>query len=88
MALAGELDFDLAYCDLMMSGITGMDIYERVRARCPRRLCKLVFMTGGAFVPRAAQFVERVPESVVFKPFDILAETRRRLGIEDRRPAT
>jgi PAS domain S-box-containing protein len=73
--------FDLVYCDLMMRGLTGMDIHERLREGAPELLHKLVFMTGGAFTPRAACFVERDPRVVVYKPFDILGETRRRLGL-------
>ena len=37
-------------------------------------------MTGGAFTPEAADFVEQYPEAVVYKPFDIVAEARRRLA--------
>jgi CheY-like chemotaxis protein len=72
--------YDLAYCDLMMAGLTGMDIARELSARAPARLARVVFMTGGAFVPRAAAFVAQHPESCVEKPFDIIAETRRRLA--------
>ncbi|HEY0710932.1 MAG TPA: response regulator [Polyangia bacterium] len=72
---------DLVYCDLMMRGLSGMDIYEQVRARAPDYLPKLVFMTGGAFTKRATAFVEEVSDSVVYKPFSIVTETRRRLGL-------
>ena len=71
--------FDLVYCDLMMSEVTGMDVYDRLAERAPSVLPKLVFMTGGAFTPRAARFVEERKDVVVHKPFDVVAETRRRL---------
>jgi PAS domain S-box-containing protein len=71
--------FDLVYCDLMMRGLTGMDLYDRLAAQAPAELARLVFMTGGAFTPRAARFVEEREEVVVHKPFDVGAETRRRL---------
>ena len=44
--------FDLVFCDLVMRGLTGMDIFQRVRAADPALLPRLVFMTGGAFTPR------------------------------------
>jgi hypothetical protein len=37
-------------------------------------------MTGGAFTNEAADFVEQHPEAVVYKPFDIVVEARRRLA--------
>jgi len=76
--LAGE-PFDLAYCDLMMGGVTGMDIAAELEARAPDRARRLVFMTGGAFVPRAAAFMTAHPGRCVEKPFDVVEETRRRL---------
>ncbi|HEY0715609.1 MAG TPA: response regulator [Polyangia bacterium] len=72
---------DLVYCDLMMKGMSGMDIYDEVRSRAPDQLRKLVFMTGGAFTRRATNFVEEVGDAVVYKPFSIVPETRRRLGL-------
>ncbi len=75
---------DLVYCDLMMRELTGMDIYDEVRATAPQKLRKLVFMTGGAFTPRSAAFVTDVPDQVVYKPFSILAETRKRLAMTEK----
>ena len=73
--------FDLVFCDLVMRGATGMDVHQRVQAAQPALLPRVVFMTGGAFTPEAADFVERYPEAVVYKPFDIVAEARRRLAL-------
>jgi PAS domain S-box-containing protein len=77
--LLTQAEFDLAYCDLMMQGLTGVDIYEQLETRAPSILQKLVFMTGGAFTRRTAAFTKRLPEQVIYKPFDIVGETRRRL---------
>ena len=70
---------DLVYCDLMMRGMTGMDVAEALAARAPAELAKVVFTTGGAFTPRAQAFRDKRPEQVLEKPFDVLAETARRL---------
>ena len=37
-------------------------------------------MTGGAYTPAAAAFVDEHPGQVVYTPVDIRTETRRRLG--------
>jgi PAS domain S-box-containing protein len=76
--LAGS--FDLVYCDLMMPGMTGMDIAAVLKARAPEHLQRVVFMTGAAFTPRAASFVADHASVCVEKPFDIAEETRRRLS--------
>jgi two-component system cell cycle sensor histidine kinase/response regulator CckA len=78
--LAGEGGPDLAYCDLMMNGLSGMELHAALSRLAPQRLSKLVFMTGGAFTTEAAAFVDRLGDAVVYKPFDIVAETRRRLA--------
>ncbi len=40
--------FDLIVCDVMMPGMTGPQLFERVRALDPRAAAAFVFMTGGA----------------------------------------
>jgi two-component system NtrC family sensor kinase len=78
--LLSDEPFDLAYCDLMMGGLSGMDLYAAVAQQAPDRARKLVFMTGGAFTADAAAFLEARGDAVVYKPFDIAAETLRRLA--------
>jgi PAS domain S-box-containing protein len=79
LALADDA-FDLVFCDLMMTGMTGMDLAEQLFDRAPTKAAKLVLMTGGAFSARAREFVARYQDRTVDKPFDIVGETRRRLG--------
>jgi CheY-like chemotaxis protein/two-component sensor histidine kinase len=77
--LVGGAPFDLALCDLMMPGLTGMDVADALGREAPERLERVVFMTGGAFTPRAARFLEGQGERCLMKPFDVVAEVRRRL---------
>jgi CheY-like chemotaxis protein/anti-sigma regulatory factor (Ser/Thr protein kinase) len=70
---------DLVLCDLMMRQMTGMDFSAALQARNPAAHAKTVFMTGGAFTPQARAFVDDYPDKVVEKPFDVVAETDRRL---------
>ena len=78
--LRSRSDVDLVFCDLMMTGMTGMDLAEALAVEAPEVAAKMVFMTGGAFLPRAREFVARHLDRTVDKPFDIVAETQRRLG--------
>ncbi|NMO20217.1 PAS domain S-box protein [Pyxidicoccus fallax] len=63
--------YDAVFCDLMMPGLTGMDIYERIRESAPDLSRRFIFITGGSYTARARQFLERVPNRQVEKPFDV-----------------
>ena len=69
-AIEGE-DFDVVFCDLMMPGADGVDLFERVRARRPGFERRIVFMTGGAFTTRAAEFLASVDNRRLEKPFSL-----------------
>jgi len=72
---------DLVYCDVMMKDFTGIDLFEELERRSPQRLPKVVLMTGGAFSTRARTFLEQHREVYVQKPFDIVADARRRIDV-------
>jgi CheY-like chemotaxis protein/two-component sensor histidine kinase len=65
--------FDVVLCDLMMPVITGVELYERMRVSAPELAERTVFLTGGAFTSEAREFLERVPNPNIAKPFDIVA---------------
>lgn len=67
--------YDLLLCDLMMPGLTGMDVHARLQAEGSPHVDKMVFLTGGAFVGDAGQFLARVSNPCLEKPF--LAEELR-----------
>ncbi|MCP3102625.1 ATP-binding protein [Myxococcus sp. K15C18031901] len=62
--------YDVVLCDLMMPEMTGMDLYEALRRTVPAVAERVVFITGGAFTPTARNFLERVENPRVEKPFD------------------
>ncbi len=87
--LAEADDFDLVLCDLMMPGLTGMDVHAALEARRSPHAASMVFLTGGAFVGHAGEFLSRVPNPCLEKPF--LAEEMRaavREALAARHPAT
>ena len=67
--LAQDADYDVIFCDLMMPGLTGMDLHEVVAAKYPELLERMVFMTAGCFTPRAVAFVDHHAPRCIEKPF-------------------
>jgi PAS domain S-box-containing protein len=65
-------DFDVVFCDLMMPSMSGIDLYETLRSRGTGIERRIVFMTGGAFTTRAAEFLASVDNRRVEKPFSLL----------------
>ncbi|MBA2540563.1 MAG: response regulator [Deltaproteobacteria bacterium] len=62
--------FDLILCDLMMPQMTGMELHDKIAAIDGDQAARMVFLTGGAFTPSARQFLDRVPNQRIEKPFD------------------
>jgi len=62
--------YDVIFCDLMMPDLTGMDLYDALAAQRPEVLGSMVFMSAGAFTPRAARFLEQHSARRIDKPFD------------------
>lgn len=67
--VSGE-PFDLILCDLMMPGISGIDLHHHLRQRHPGREQRIVFLTGGIFTDEAQEFVAGISNAVVQKPFN------------------
>jgi signal transduction histidine kinase/CheY-like chemotaxis protein len=81
--IRGGERFDVIVCDLMMPQVTGMDLYETLREIAPQQADAMLFLTGGAFTPRARAFLDRVPNTTIDKPFDaktLLGGVRRLVG--------
>jgi DNA-binding response OmpR family regulator len=69
-ALAAEGGWDAVFCDLMMPGMTGMDLYESLAASRPDVARRIIFMTAGSFSPRSWAFLETTRNMYLTKPFD------------------
>jgi len=65
---AGE-SFDAILCDLMMPGMSGIELYFELEAERPALAQRVLFATGGAFTRPAQSFVERMGTRVLEKPF-------------------
>jgi CheY-like chemotaxis protein/anti-sigma regulatory factor (Ser/Thr protein kinase) len=71
--ISGGATFDVIFCDLTMPGMTGIDLCRELEASAPAMAERLVFITGGACTPEAADFLERSHHRQVEKPFSTSA---------------
>jgi PAS domain S-box-containing protein len=67
--LTGGEHFDLILCDIMMPEMSGIDLHEELARVDPRLAQRMVFLTGGAFTPRAREFLSQTKNPCVEKPF-------------------
>ena len=63
--------FEVILCDLMMPQVSGMDVHEHLEHSAPDQAAGMIFITGGAFTPRAREFLDRMTGRFVEKPFDV-----------------
>jgi signal transduction histidine kinase len=63
--------YDAFVCDLMMPGMSGMELWARVQQQWPHLATRMVFASGGAFTPEATEFTEQPDRLFVQKPFEI-----------------
>ncbi len=68
--IANDVAFDVVLCDLMMPGMSGMELYAESRASHPDLAARIIFMTGGAFTPQLEEFLASVANASLAKPFD------------------
>jgi signal transduction histidine kinase/CheY-like chemotaxis protein len=65
----GASRFDLILCDISMAGISGIQLFERLRRISPRLSSRFAFITGGALSVEAKEFLEKGGVPVLEKPF-------------------
>jgi len=61
--------FDVVFCDLMMPGMSGTELHERLNDEHPELAERMIFVTGGQFTERARSFLARVSNPTLSKPF-------------------
>jgi two-component system cell cycle sensor histidine kinase/response regulator CckA len=69
--LESDQAFDVILCDMMMPGISGMDLHAWLSELNPHLAEQVIFVTGGAFTPRAREYLSRVDNIRLEKPFDV-----------------
>jgi signal transduction histidine kinase/ActR/RegA family two-component response regulator len=69
--LARGETFDLVFSDLLMPGLSGMDLHAELARGHPALARRVVFLTGGACTEAAREFLARPGMECVEKPFDL-----------------
>jgi two-component system NtrC family sensor kinase len=69
LELCSREKFDVILCDVMMPRMSGLEVYRRLRDLGLER--RVVFMTGGTFVPGIAEAIAKTKNPVIHKPFDL-----------------
>jgi len=69
--LSEGAEFDVILCDMMMPGMLGMDVHLWVLEHRPELAARVIFITGGAFLPLVREYLESVPNPQLSKPFRI-----------------
>ncbi|MCA9551587.1 MAG: response regulator [Myxococcales bacterium] len=69
--LTEDSDFDLIFCDLFMPDVSGMDVYAWIKNHRPGLEADIVFMTGNTFSGDGRQFLEKVSNKRLAKPFEL-----------------
>jgi CheY-like chemotaxis protein len=71
--LAAGHHYDAILLDLMMPGMTGMQLYAELERFAPDQISRVILLTGGAFTPAATQFLHDTSHRRLDKPFDTRA---------------
>lgn len=66
---AGER-FDVVLCDVIMPEVSGPEFHAELLRTAPEQARRVVFMTGGAFTPDVAGYLEKAGTRRLEKPFD------------------
>lgn len=67
--VASEVDFDLAFFDVQMPGIDGVEAFLRIKEAKPD--CKVYIMTGFSVQDRLDTALEHGAMGVMRKPFEV-----------------
>jgi PAS domain S-box-containing protein len=61
--------YDAILCDLMMADVTGKQFYDALCQHSPEHARRVIFMTGGAYTPASVDFVSKMTNPLLTKPF-------------------
>jgi signal transduction histidine kinase/CheY-like chemotaxis protein len=69
--IQGGRRFHAILCDLMMAEMTGQQFHEQLSRSEPEQAQRIIFMTGGAFTQGSRDFLAKVPNAQLTKPFKL-----------------
>lgn len=68
--IRGGEQYDLILCDLSMPGMGGVEFYRSLSMLDEGYARRIIFLSGGVFSESVQDFLDRVPNHTVSKPFD------------------
>jgi len=68
----GQRSFHAVVCDVMLPGMSGIDLFETMQRTMPDAAARVIFLTGGAVDARARGFLQSVPNVVLDKGDDLV----------------
>jgi CheY-like chemotaxis protein len=69
--IAAGQSYDVILCDVMMPGLSGVELRDRVQAVSPDQAARIVFITGGLIVPEVRATLDHVTNTILEKPIDL-----------------
>jgi PAS domain S-box-containing protein len=69
LPLLTEAAWDIVFCDLMMPEMSGPELYGKILEISPQLAPRFVFVSAGTFDDSVRQFLTRVPNGLLDKPF-------------------
>ncbi len=63
--------FDLIVCDIRMPGLSGMDLYDWLKAQRPAMTRRILYTTGDTFDTKTREFLDASQVPYLGKPFDL-----------------
>jgi len=69
----GSEEFDAILCDVLMPGMTGGELLDRVRSELPGLETRFIFMSGGLFGGGTEELAEKSTNRLLEKPFNLQA---------------
>lgn len=71
LRLLGQRRYDLTLCDWKMPGLTGREVFERLRARDPAQSRRVIFITGDVVNEQTRRFLSEHGRPCLPKPFTL-----------------
>jgi PAS domain S-box-containing protein len=87
LTLLGVNSYDIVLCDLNLPGMTGEQLFDKLRAHAGNSTPRFVFMTGDLLGPSAVAAYRERGASVLQKPFHVSALAKHLMELLQPQPA-
>ncbi|HMA96621.1 MAG TPA: ATP-binding protein, partial [Polyangiaceae bacterium] len=91
LTMLADRSYDVVFCDVMMPEMSGLEFLSRLSTIRPELAERVVFMTGGLFIPDLRERLDQVPNLCIAKPFQpeaVVEAVRRSMSQAPEAPPT